>query len=197
MTIRITRAVLLRRLLRSADRDRIGRVIDRLQPRDLSALLMEHQLNEFELRRAALVLFAPERVERTVYSLEDPALARLLATAAPGDLEQALLTMAPADAARVLALIAERRRTRLLDSIAGELRERIVRALPRRARPRQDANGVLRSSAPQRRSRTSRPKLRSSASVLVMGRPTIAVSSAVSGSASMRSKSAIPADSSR
>lgn len=144
MTIRITRAVLLRRLLRSADRDRIGRVIDRLDPRDLSTLLVEQELNEFELRRAALVLFAPNRVERSVGSLSDPALARLMATAAQDDLTHALMTMTAADAARVLELIPRRRRERLIESLEEPLKDPIVRALPRRARPRQDATPVLR-----------------------------------------------------
>ena len=64
MTIHATRALLLSNLLRGGDQRRIVRLLDRLDPRDLSGLLLE--LHDLDLRKAGRVLLAPERVAGSV-----------------------------------------------------------------------------------------------------------------------------------
>ncbi len=132
MTIHATRAVLLSKLLRSGDRARIARLLDRLEPLDVSRLFAE--LSDLELRRAGAILFEAARVERTVHELPHAVLARLMTCSTPEDARRALAVLSPAEVARLLTVVAAERRGAVLELLSPEARERVAKMLPRASR---------------------------------------------------------------
>ena len=129
MTIRDTRTILIRSVLRSGSRAQIARLFDRMGGADLSRTLDE--LTELELRRAAGVLFAADRLGRTVRELDDHALSALLAAAPSGEACGVLRGVPPRDAARLLAPLSSFQRGQLLEALDEPCRQQVRRALPR------------------------------------------------------------------
>lgn len=145
MTLRATRVRLIRNLARAADHRRLARVLDRLPPADLTWLLGE--LDALELRRAASVLLATERLDTTLARLNDEAFVRLTFCATDADACRALQRMLPARAAAIMLRLGLLRRDALLAALSDDVRLRIVRRLPRAHRPRTEertVRGVLR-----------------------------------------------------
>ena len=114
MTIHATRALLLSNLLRGGDHRRIARLLDRLDPRDLSGLLIE--LHDLDLRKAGRVLLAPERVAGSVEFLSEEALDELIRTADDDDATRALVVMSEQDNAEDLRTMDSERRSLLLET---------------------------------------------------------------------------------
>ncbi|MEC9071488.1 MAG: hypothetical protein VX938_03875 [Myxococcota bacterium] len=114
MTIHATRALLLSNLLRGGDQRRIVRLLDRLDPRDLSGLLLE--LHDLDLRKAGRVLLGPERVAGSVEFLTEDALDELIRTADDDDAKRALVVMSEQDDADELRTMDSERRTLLLET---------------------------------------------------------------------------------
>jgi Mg/Co/Ni transporter MgtE len=134
MTLRNTRAIMLRNLLRAGDRKRIARLLDKLHLADLSLLVPD--LQEFELRRAAAVLFDDVRVSKSVAGLSGSAAERLIDAAQEADAGRALTYMGSRHAAQLLVKNTADRRTAILGRLGQPVRGEILRALPRGARPK-------------------------------------------------------------
>lgn len=149
MTIQTTRAILLRNLLRTGDRRRIARLLDRLHLADLSRLLLD--LTELELRRAAAVLFDDVRVGRSVAGLSTCATEILIAAAQDHDAGRALAHLGPWHAAQILSAAGAERRRALLGVLGRPVVDDIIRALPRSARPRRSTEDGVGSAFRLRR----------------------------------------------
>ena len=134
MTLRATRAIMLRNLLRAGDRKRIARLLDKLHLADLSLLVPE--LQELELRRAAAVLFDDVRVNKSVAGLSGAAIERLIEAAQEPDAGRALAHLGSRHAAQILVKSAHDRRATILGLLGQPVRGEILRALPRGARPK-------------------------------------------------------------
>ena len=126
MTIHATRALLLSNLLRGGDQRRIASLLDRLDPRDLSGLLLE--LHDLDLRRAGRVLFAPSRAAGTVEFLTEEALDELIRTADDRDALCALEHIAVR--AREAQTLETERRAVLLETQESAQQDEEVRVLP-------------------------------------------------------------------
>ena len=134
MTLRNTRAIMLRNLLRAGDRNRTARLLDKLHLADLSLLVAG--LQELELRRAAEVLFDDVRVSKSVAGLSGSAAERLIEAAQEADAGRALTHLGSRHAARLLVRSPEDRRSAILARLGQPVRGEILRALPRGARPK-------------------------------------------------------------
>jgi len=133
MSIRTTRVLLIRNLLRAADRRQLARVLDRVTAADLDAIFLES--SALELRRGAGVLFDTSRLNTTVGEHSDDGLRLLLLHATPDDARRALGHVAPKRAASLLLGIVRQEREPLLGVLDEDTRSAIVKALPRGARP--------------------------------------------------------------
>ena len=134
MTLRNTRAIMLRNLLRAGDRKRIARLLDKLHLADLSLLVAD--LQELELRRAAAVLFDDVRVSKSVAGLSGSATERLIEAAKESDAGRALTYLGSRHAAQLLVRSPDDRRTAILSRLGQPVRGEIMRALPRSSRPK-------------------------------------------------------------
>lgn len=112
MTIQVTRALLLRNLLRSGDAARLARLLDRLVPGDVARLI--EGLEPHERRRVAVVLLDNERVARSMEALPKRTLDALLAVA-PADARErvAALSRPPATPTKEHSLLSALRLRRL------------------------------------------------------------------------------------
>ena len=133
MTLRSTRATMLRNLLRAGDRKRIARLLDKLHLADLSRMVTD--LQQLELRRAAAVLFDDVRVSKSVAGLSGAAAERLIDAAQEADAGRALTHLGSRHAAQLLLRSPDERRSAILSRLGEPVRGQIVRALPRGARP--------------------------------------------------------------
>ena len=133
MTLHDTRAVLLRTVLRSGETRRIARVIDRMDSAVLSAMLL--RMGEFELRRAASVLFEAQRIERALDTLNPTLVTHLVQVAHDADATRALSAMKAPRAAAALSALPAWRRSETLEALREPQRQAVIRALPRPMRP--------------------------------------------------------------
>ena len=133
MTLRTTRAIMLRNLLRSGDRKRTERLLDKLHLADLSRLIQDVQ--DLERGRAAAVLFDDVRVSKSVAGLSGAAVELLILAAQDSDAGRALAYLGPRHAAQVLVRMNDERREAILGRLGQPVRGDIIRALPRSMRP--------------------------------------------------------------
>jgi Mg/Co/Ni transporter MgtE len=104
MTIKATRALLLRNLLRSGDSVRLARLLDRLAADDVARLVAD--LEPHERRRVAAILLDEQRAAHTVEALPRQTLDALVcvATADASERVAALTRPAPRSAGAVSLL---------------------------------------------------------------------------------------------
>jgi len=138
MTIHATRALLLSNLVRAGDQRRIGRLLDRLDPTDVCALL--RTLHDLDLMRLSRILLAPDRVQRTCDRFSRDALQALVSVADDRDGGRALRHMDQEKALEHLVTVPDERRAALLDMLDPTVRADLIRALPRSKRPRVSVN---------------------------------------------------------
>ena len=133
MSIRTTRVLLIRNLLRVADRRHLARVLDRVAAPDLD--LMFAECSAHELRRGASVLFDSSRLQTSLTEHSDFGLRQLLQHATPDDARRALGVLSPKRAAELLLGIVRPEREVHLRHLDEATYAQIIKALPRRARP--------------------------------------------------------------
>ena len=144
MTTLLTRARLLSTVLRTGDMDRIVRLVDRLEHRDIAGVLPV--LDHLDLRRLAAALCGDERIERTITELDTESLARLALAASPADLARLLTALSedePRRIATTLLALPEEARHLALTSVDARTQRVLTRALPRRARPKTSDDRIV------------------------------------------------------
>ena len=144
MTTLVTRARLLSTVLRTGDNRRIRRIIERFETADLAHVLPA--LDHLDLRRLAAALCDNAALDQRILDLDAPSLARLCLAASPSDLERLLSGLSRADqttCASVLMTLPEEGRLLAIEHCAPEVRADLIRALPRRARPRRNEDGLV------------------------------------------------------
>jgi len=137
--VQATRTALFAHLLESGETARAARMFERLDA--VSILVALERLPADQLRLAAAIAFAPDRLERCA-ALAFPTLCALIRGARDEDAGRVLRVLPRARAARVLMGLERERRERLAACLEGSARDedplpRIEPARPaRRPRPR-------------------------------------------------------------
>ncbi len=133
MSTRSTRVLLIRNLLRAADRRQLARVLDRISAADLDALFSA--CSPLELRRGASVLLDACRIDTTAHEHGDAGLRLLLVHARPDDARRLLAALTPSRAGAVLLEMPAEVRAELLRAADADVRAAILGALRRYAHP--------------------------------------------------------------
>lgn len=144
MTTLVTRARLLSTVLRTGDMNRIRRLVDRLEPRDVEGVLPV--LDHLDLRRLAAALCDADRVDTTIDTLGAESLARIAMAANPDDLARLLTALTRAEkrvAATALLALPGEARALALNYLDEATRKQLIRTLPRRARPKTCDDGLV------------------------------------------------------
>ena len=148
MTTLITRARLLSTVLRTGDKRRIRRIIDRFEVAELTKVLSA--LDHLDLRRVAAALCAEDGAEESVLRLDAQSLARLALAATSSVQTRLLMLLSRSDSATCASVLMAMPEAERLDAIARmtqSLSGERTRRLPGRARPQrtdEDLGAALR-----------------------------------------------------
>jgi magnesium transporter len=121
------RAEVLRKLLRAGARSRIERLVDRLHPPDIAAMLTE--LGPEEARSVVDVLFSAQRAARTLRELPSELLPGILDVLQDKQIVEMLQRLPPDDAVSFLEVLPEERRSQVISALPATRRAELERLL--------------------------------------------------------------------
>ena len=121
------RAEVLRKLLRAGARSRIERLVDRLHPPDIAAMLTE--LAPEEARAVVDVLFSAHRAARTLRELPGDLLPGILEVLPDKQVVEMLERLPPDDAVGFLEVLPEERRLRVTGGLPVTRKSELERLL--------------------------------------------------------------------
>jgi magnesium transporter len=121
------RAEVLRKLLRAGARSRIERLVDRLHPPDIAAMLTE--LAPEEARSVVDVLFSAQRAARTLRELPGELLPGILDVLQDKQIVEMLQRLPPDDAVSFLEVLPEERRSRVISALSPTRKSELERLL--------------------------------------------------------------------